>query len=513
MKVTIKTNDNVFEVEAGKGARIDDLVLSTGILLDRPCNGKGKCGKCIIKLKGAVSDIKDDEEKALGTSLINGGFRLACQTRVAGDCQIEIDTNAVFTDKTFDTGADLSKVDSDFGLAIDLGTTTAAVFLVGLDDGKVYSGNAELNRQASWGAEVMNRLMSYTDDQEALTGAAWESIVSASSDLIKDKSVCGRVKKAVLVGNSVMHHLCLGLSGESLKYSPFEPESKKPEVISPGPLKKIFPNLEDIYCPPLIGGFVGSDALACLVYFGMGRESETALILDLGTNGEIMLISDGKIFAASTAAGPAFEGVNISCGMRALPGAVTRTIWDADKLSFSTIGGLEPKGLTGSGLISSVKALVNAGAIESSGRIPQSCPGNIQLETVDEIKRIILNDKIYLTQTDIRELQKAKGAVRAAADILLERAGKSANQLDRVVLTGSFGGKLEPKDVLELGVLPECHPGIIHSIPNGAGFGASMMLKEENWQIACEMALMVKHVELNLDPQFMDRYVLSMALE
>ncbi len=298
-----------------------------------------------------------------------------------------------------------------------------------------------------------------------------------------------------------------------MKCSPFEPDKKDPATVSPGPLKKLFPNLEGVWCPPLLGGFVGSDALACLVYFGTDRENETALILDLGTNGEIMLISDGDIFAASAAAGPAFEGVNISCGMRALPGAVTSTSWDGENLSFSTIGDLAPKGLTGSGLISSVKTLVDVGVIESSGRISQSSPDNIKIETVDEIRRIVFSEELYLTQTDIRELQKAKGAVRAACDILLERAGKSAKDLDRVVLTGSFGGKLDPKDVLGLGVLPECPSGLIHSIPNGAGFGAAMMLSEDVWKTACETAAKVRHIELNLDPKFMDRYVSSMALE
>jgi len=513
MKIKIKTLDGFFEADAEAGTRLDDLVLSSGILLDRPCGGKGSCGKCRVKVSGEVSGFTECELKHLSPEDRDAGRRLACQARAQGDVEIEIEAGAVFTDKTFSIGADLSEVAGPLGLAFDLGTTTVAAFLVGLESGKVYAGNATLNEQAAFGAEVMSRLSVAEKDPGSLADSIWNSALVAASGLGLSGEVRSRVTRAVAVGNSAMHHLALGLSISSLLRSPFEPETKAPMEAPLHPLSSLFPELTQIYFAPLIGGFVGSDALSCLAYFGLGREGEAALAIDLGTNGEILLAAGNRVLAASTAAGPAFEGVNISCGMRAIPGAVTEVKWDAaNGFDLRTIGGEAPRGLSGSGLLSAVRLLRDLDVIETSGRITDSVSAiGVEVRKDDDTKKIILAPGVFISQHDVRELQKAKGAVRAAVEILLERCGVSASDLSRVILTGSFGGRLDPADVLGLGVIPKVKKSRIYSIPNGAGMGAAMMLDDDLFKEAVELAARVEHVELNLDRDFMDRYITSMA--
>jgi uncharacterized 2Fe-2S/4Fe-4S cluster protein (DUF4445 family) len=514
MRIKIKTQSSEHIIEAEPGAKLDLLILSTGILLDRPCGGRGKCGKCRAEVRGEVSELTETEKKALTRADREAGLRLACQTHVTGDAEAMIESAAVFTDKTFTIGADLDMVPGPFGLALDLGTTTVAAFLAGLEDARVYAGNATLNQQARYGAEVMSRLMAGGDDAAALKGSAWSSLVEAASGLGLSAGARSRVEKAVVVGNSAMSHLALGLPVDTLIRSPFEPFSTAAEKAAPGPLSELFPGLSEIKFAPLIQGFVGSDALACLVYFGLFRDHENALALDLGTNGEVLLAAGGRILAASTAAGPAFEGVNISCGMRAAPGAITSMRWDAGcGPVFDTIADEPPRGLAGSGLLSAVRVLRDLGAIDPSGRIsgPDKAQG-LEIETADEIKRIIVSKNVWIGQPDVRELQKAKGAVRAAVEILLETAGLDADGLSRVILTGSFGGRLDPEDVVALGVMPAVPVSRMRSIPNGAGMGAAMMLDDDIFNEACSLAKRVEHVELNLDPSFMDRYVANMVL-
>ena len=513
--IRIKTRDGVEERQAEAGARLDDLILSAGIVLDRPCGGRGTCGKCRVQASGGLTPPTAAEKKLLADGL-RAGWRLACQARLAGDAQVEVGAEVIFFDKTFFT-AGVEREPGPLGLAVDLGTTTVAALAAGFESGRVYSGNAVLNRQAAHGAEVMSRLLYAERAPDELRRLAWESVREAASGLPLGAAERSRVTRAVVVGNSAMHHLALGRPVATLLRSPFMPGDTGLAEAPLAELTGLFPALERLVFAPLIGGFVGADALACLLYFGLSGEGEPALALDLGTNGEIMLSAGGRVWVASAAAGPAFEGVNISCGMRAVPGAVTRVAWAGEsrpggrshKWELTTVGGAEPAGLAGSGLLSAARALREIGGIDASGRIDEGAPG---FERAAGGKQVRLHPRVVLTQNDVRELQKAKGAVRAGVESLIERAGIGPDALARVILTGSFGGRLDPADMLALGVLPELPPARLYSIPNGAGLGAALMLRDEELRRAEELAARAEHVELNLAPGFMDTYVARMAL-
>jgi uncharacterized 2Fe-2S/4Fe-4S cluster protein (DUF4445 family) len=515
MKAAIVTGAGVIEREVEAGARLDDAILAAGVLLDRPCGGRGACGKCRVEASGALSPATEPELRALGPAALAAGFRLACQARVLGPVQARPPAGAISTAKTFTTGIDLDTIPGPLGLALDLGTTTVAAFIVSLADGRVHAGRAVLNRQASFGAEVMSRLLAEERANGTLSGPAWASVKEAASGLALSPAARARVVKAVVVGNSAMDHLARGVPVATLLRSPFTPHRTDGGPAPIGTLTELFPALAGVEFPPLIGGFVGSDALACLTYFGLGRDGESALALDLGTNGEVLLAHGGEVWAASTAAGPAFEGVNIACGMRAEAGAITALTPGPDGgLRFDTIGNERPRGLAGSGLLSAVRRLVELGLIDASGRLDEGVAGGgLTVERAGTDKRVRLTGEVYLGQADVRELQKAKAAVRAAVEVLLDRAGTGAEGLERVILTGSFGGRLDPADALALGVIPPVAPGRLYALANGAGLGAAMLLDPELMASARVAARRVRHVELNLDPGFIDRYVSYMALQ
>jgi uncharacterized 2Fe-2S/4Fe-4S cluster protein (DUF4445 family) len=319
-----------------------------------------------------------------------------------------------------------------------------------------------------------------------------------------------------VVGNVAMHHLLAKLPVNTLAAKPFQPIDRSSMRDASALMGGIFPPGAQVMLPPLIGGFVGSDALACLAYFRYDRPSGPMLAIDLGTNGEV-LVTDGKdILTASTAAGPAFEGVFISCGTRAVDGAITDVKIDHESFQFKTIADQPPVGVTGSGLLSLVHELRKAGVVAASGRISQHPPimaerlgldrhGARQIQLVDD-------SRIALSQWDIRELQKAKGAIRAAVDTLLAHLHLKPRDLERVILTGSFGGQIDIDSAIDLGMIPPVEPGRVETIANGAGLGAAMFLTDEGFALGEELARHAGQVDLDQDANFTQLYIASMAL-
>jgi len=268
----------------------------------------------------------------------------------------------------------------------------------------------------------------------------------------------------------------------------------------------IFPDVVKVSLPPMIGGFVGSDALACLAYFKFDDPPGPIAAIDLGTNGEVMVTNGDRILTASTAAGPAFEGVNISCGTRAIDGAIVDVSIEDDELILKSIADEEPIGLTGSGLLSAVHQLHHAGVIDDTGRIQQNPTRFANLISDDENnhRSIKLTPKgnLRLTQTDVRELQKAKGAIRAAIDVLMNQLDLTPRDLQKIILTGSFGGQVDIDAILDIGMIPPVSKEIVETAANGAGFGAAMFLTDEGFAKGEELAAHAKQIDLDLDANF-----------
>ncbi|HQZ52653.1 MAG TPA: ASKHA domain-containing protein [Thermoflexales bacterium] len=506
--LTVISGNTTRTVSVAAGALLGGAIAQSGLPLEQPCAGRGTCGKCRVLVEAGIAAPGEVERQHLTPEELALNNRLACCARVATDAVVVLAPLAVNSAKAFHASdAYKTQPNAPLGMAIDLGSTTVAAFLTLLDTGEVCAGAASLNQQGVYGADVISRLAAAqgcAQDQHRLRRLAVASINQAVQALELPRAALRRIQRVCVVGNPAMHHLLLGLPIESLATLPFEPHSREAISSAPHILEGIFPAEARISLPPLIGGFVGSDALACLACFDFDKAILPTLAIDLGTNGEVMLTDGQRIITTSTAAGPAFEGVNISCGSRAVEGAVTRVALSGRTFLLETIGGGEAIGLAGTGLLSAVRTLREAGAIEASGRLRHEHP-------LVQNRRVQLSDRIALTQWDVRDLQKAKGAIRAATDILLETLSLSTGDLDRVILTGSFGGQVDPHDALKLGMLPPVSPTIVESSANGAGLGAALFLSDAGFARAEALAHRAEHINLDASQDFMTRFSASLA--
>lgn len=512
-KLTITYSDETRTVECDPDQVIGEAIARTDLPLEQPCAGRGTCGKCKVLAAGALADFDAIEDKFLLPAERAANVRLACRARIAGDASVTLAPVVVYSNKIFARSNEFRTNSDPLGIAVDLGSTTVAAFLVSLRTGFVYAGGAALNQQTIFGADVIARLAAAEAEGMKLSALAQASIYQAIQALKLSKRVLSRIERATIVGNTAMHHLLMRYPTHTLCVLPFQPYDRASITDAGEFFGTLFPAHTRVSLPPLIGGFVGSDTTACLAYFGYDRATTPMLAIDLGTNGEVMVTNGRDILVASTAAGPAFEGVNISCGTRAVDGAIVDARAEGGHLQVTTIGKREPVGLTGSGLLSLAFALKQAGVLDPSGRLLEDHGAIPVEEGPDEIMRVKINDRVALSQLDVRELQKAKAAIRVAADLLMERVGVAPGDLERVILTGSFGGQLNVDAAVNLGLVPPVARERIELIANGAGLGAAMFLNEDGFRRGEELARCAKHVELDLDPDFNERFVDSMGLE
>ena len=519
-KITVTYGEKAETVEAPAGSIIGDAIAATGLPLEQPCAGRGTCGKCKILVESGVAPPDEIEFENLTPGEMAVNNRLACRARIEGDAKVTLAPIVVYSNKIFQLSNRYKREkEVPLGLAVDLGSTTVAAYLTMLDNGEVAGGGAGLNQQNIYGADVISRLAAATDNPvnaERLHKLALASINQAVDSLKLSPKVRDRIERVTIVGNVAMHHLLARLPLDTLAVIPFQPYHREAILDATPLMGGIFPPEARVSLPPMIGGFVGSDALACLAYFGFDKPAGPMAAIDLGTNGEVMVTDGRRIVTASTAAGPAFEGVNISCGTRAVDGAITGVQVEGDGLAFDTIADEAPVGLTGSGLLSIVHELRQAGVIESSGRILGQPPmfGDRLAEDAHStrILRLTPDGSLSLSQWDVRELQKAKGAIRAAIDVLIAQLGLKPADLERVILTGSFGGQIDIDAVLALGMIPPVRREVVETTANGAGLGAAMFLSDEGFALGQELAVRAEQIDLDQDPDFNLRYVSSMEL-
>lgn len=404
-------------------------------------------------------------------------------------------------------------------IAVDIGTTTIAAALIDRETRERRAFTGRRNPQESFGADVVTRLQAACESEHALTA------LRESLNLTLEEMTCELLETAdaswhdvaelALAGNPAMEHFLLGLPVTSLAYPPFRPlftEGRRLRTGSLGWQRDLA-----AYLFPLPGGFVGGDLVAFL--FGALPKGTPppspltpyTLYLDLGTNGELALVSDEKIYATSAAAGPAFEGGNLACGMPALPGAIERVELTGGRLLLTTIDGDAPRGICGSGVIDTVAGLLREGIIDATGRLLQADEINSNLgtrvTTIDGIPCFVLyrdaSRTIYLSQEDIRQVQLAKAAIRAGMETLLQRARITGESLTEVVLTGSFGAVIPPEGLKNVGIFPENMVKIASFIREGAlaGIERSVCVRD-NFSAVDDLARRIRVVPLSGTPAF-----------
>jgi uncharacterized 2Fe-2S/4Fe-4S cluster protein (DUF4445 family) len=518
--VTAIYGEAVKTIEAQHGTLLGDIIIATGLPLEQPCAGRGTCGKCKVLVEEGSSYPDEIEIKNLSEGELALGNRLACRARVEDDIKVILSPIVVYSNKAFRTSNRYRQErDVPLGLAIDLGTTTVAAFLTMLDNGEVCLGAASLNQQTVFGADVISRMDNAREavNAERIHKLAVSSINQSVDALKLSKRIRERIQKVTIVGNVAMHHLLTQKSVEKLRVYPFQPQDAGSIRDGRAVMEGIFPDSVEVLFPPLIGGFVGSDALACLAYFGFDDPPGPIAAIDLGTNGEVMVTDGNRILTASTAAGPAFEGVQISCGSRAIDGAVVAVQVENGRVSLETIGDEQPVGLTGSGLLSAVHEFLKVDLIGKNGRINVNPPTQYSHfigKGEDGVRYIQLTPDgvLRLTQWDIRELQKAKGAILAAINILMMELGLEPADLEKVYLTGSFGGQVDIDAVIGIGMIPAVRRDVVETVANGAGFGAAMFLSEEGFELGEKLAAEAEQLDLDANLDFQEQFVNALRL-
>ncbi|MGI5837691.1 MAG: ASKHA domain-containing protein, partial [Chloroflexota bacterium] len=416
-----------------------------------------------------------------------------------------------------------------FGIAIDLGTTSVVVMLVELGTGRVLGTESLLNGQATYGSDVISRITYATTEPDGLVTlqravvATINSAVSALSDKVGVNP--NQIYEAVIVGNSCMNHLLLGVDPRSLAQAPYQPVLSDPVSIRPVEIGIAIHPEGAVYTLPNIAGFVGSDTVAVILATRMHRSDGIRLAIDLGTNGEIVLGNRDRLLACSTAAGPAFEGARISCGMRATEGAIERVWIEGDDVKLKVIGDKPAIGLCGSGLLDAVAQMRHVGLISESGRLEA-------LNRQDSDQHRVLSDRIVpvgdtqgfllarngqrqvtLTQRDVRELQLAKGAIRAGTSILLKEFGIEENDIEEILLAGAFGSFINPASARSIGLIPQIPIQKITAIGNAAAQGSLMaLLSTDMRNEASDISQRVHYIELSARPDFMEQFMDDLQL-
>lgn len=394
-----------------------------------------------------------------------------------------------------------------YGIAVDIGTAIISALLVDLTNGSVISEGALLNPQVIYGTDIISRIdhASKPGGLLDLQKTTIEGVDLIIRQLLKRSGVdIKNIYEAVFVGNPCMHHLFLGIPPDSLARAPFKPVFRDPLYISSNDI--LLESLSDTRCYvfPNIGGFVGGDTVGAILVSGMLRSQKNILLIDIGTNGEIVLGSRGRALSVSCAAGPAFEGVNISCGMPATVGAIEHINVKGENLLMSVIDGGEPWGICGSGIIDAHAQLLRLGIIERNGRLKKT---EKTIITKDGIA-FPLTKNIYLSQKDIRQFQLAKAAIRAGIEILKKQMEIDYGEIERVLIAGSFGNSLRRESLVEIGLLPEDLSKKTNFIGNAALEGARLaLLSEVKRKEAETIPDKVKYIELMSREDFQQGFV------
>jgi uncharacterized 2Fe-2S/4Fe-4S cluster protein (DUF4445 family) len=492
-KVAISLQPLGKTISVNPGTPLIDVLHEFGV--EFPCGGKGICGSCKVKLLQGELEIDPVQQQKLNRLKLGNEWRLACFCKAKSDITLEISQfeNIILADSsTFDF-----QPQKGFGIAVDLGTTTIVAQLVNLENGHVLDSVSDVNPQVKYGGDLISRIQSCLDgDFEELQNQIRAKIGEMIQSMLVKHPI--DISKVAVVGNTVMHHIFSGLPVNSLSFYPFHSPNLGTQKFSPSELKWELPEKTNIQFYPSIGSFVGSDILAGIAATKMTERDEFSVLIDLGTNGEIVVGNHDKIICASTAAGPAFEGAKISQGMRATTGAISSVDFDNGQLKTHVIGNATAKGICGSGLIDIMAILLYREEIGMFGEINSGD---------DKVK---ITGQVSITQQDIREFQLAKAAIAAGIQILLKQLGITYTDIEHIFIAGGFGNFLNIENVIRTGLI-ECEAEKIVKLGNTALIGAKMFLFKDDKFIHKILGKTI-HVNLEGDPDFQDIYIEKMML-
>ena len=565
------------------------LLRRNGTLLESPCNGKGLCGKCKVRiLSGPVSALAESERRLLSSEELAEGIRLACATVPLGPVTLDplellgsrptavlgggnlpsFDFSPEITTKTvvpvfpslnsvgtlcdtWNGGPDASCVvplhlirklpglsgrpsmtavyrqgrlvdlrDDSYalGVAVDIGTTTVAVSLFDLRTGGKLGEDGFVNPQKAFGLDVLSRIhydSEHPGGVKDLQAAIVHRLEACIQTLISNADCpADSLYEISVAGNTTMLHCLLGVPLASLGRAPYSSVFVQPMAVSARELGFSFSPSALVYCLPSVSTYIGGDIVAGVLAARLDAAEDTVLFIDIGTNGEIVLRRGGRMYACSCAAGPALEGMNISCGMRAEPGAIDHVSLQNGQAAFTVIGDQAPRGICGSGLLEAVSQAVEQGIIGKNGRISLDSP---LAETDIQGKRRIVLDRnrgIFLTQSDIRQVQLCKGAILSGILTLLQQLSISPEEINRVLVAGQFGRHLAPESLIGSGIIPASLLRRISYIGNSSMIGAQLcLLSGEERLRARKLAGEISYIELSVARGYEKRFTQSLQFQ
>jgi uncharacterized 2Fe-2S/4Fe-4S cluster protein (DUF4445 family) len=519
-KYTINLLPHGRQIDARAERSLMEALMDQSIFLRSDCGGKGSCGKCRVKI---ASDNGETE------------FKEACQVFVSEDIFVEIPESSMLSSHIITKAtASLPSAFKDrfkdveggdrYGIATDLGTTTIAVYLCNTANGQVVSSLAIKNPQALYGDDVMSRIGAVGQDAknlERLQRLVVRAIEWGIQELI---SSCGlkeeMASQMVTVGNPAMIHIFAGVDPASIGVSPYQPAFYESRNIQSDDLGFTLKNFS-IQILPQVSGFIGGDILSAAIAVDLENQPEGTLLVDLGTNGELMLKGKNGFFATSCATGPAFEGATLSCGMQAIPGAINRVkIEDLQNLpeysliNPSTSSRTKPSGVCGTGVISAVAQFLKKNIIAPGGLFNKTDKlPSLQRDTPGKVHYILASKEdssdgkaVFISQKDIRSVQLGKSALITGIEFLLKEAG--FDRPEKIIIAGAFGTFLDKGDMMTLGMIPAMDPARVEVAGNSAGAGAIMVLCANSYlEKAIELADKIKIVDLACNRDFQEVFV------
>ncbi len=493
--ITFLPDHRTIEIE--EGATLLEAQRRAGYQPDAPCGGKGKCGKCIVEI---IDGPHPGKEKSC-TFYIKSDLTIRLPQK-ATENQILSEGSSRKVETAPSLPDALNGASQVYLAAVDLGTTTIAAYLLDAQNGHTAAVSSCLNPQSPYGADVINRCeYALKGGGDALADCVRQSIDRLIREMSQEINISPeQIAGISLVGNSCMQHLFLHWPVNSLTAAPYLPYSKDAVCTLASEYAIHIHPQGKIWILPVIESFVGADTLACIMATGLEERKKLTLMIDIGTNGELVLAKDGRLLTCSTAAGPALEGAKISCGMRGGAGAIDHVTLDEDRnLVYSVIGGGEPKGICGSGLLDLTASLLELGIIDESGFMEEDYK---------------ITGTLSLTKQDIREIQLAKAAIAAGIRIMCQHWNVSLSDIEEVLVAGAFGNYMNPASACSIGLLPMELSDKVLPIGNAAGEGAKLaILNQQEFLRSHKLASGTEFLELANRPEFQDTFVDELSFE
>ncbi|MBP1555644.1 MAG: DUF4445 domain-containing protein [Oscillospiraceae bacterium] len=544
--LTFKVENQPLDIkcQAEAGENVLRAAQRAGIEIDAPCAGNGTCGKCRVRLVSGALEMPQNPR--LSYVDYEEMWRLACQSKVIGDAVVwvpatasafkediatadlstpeELERYEKATDTIFSSGLSRTQFEDGCGVAVDIGTTTVTAALLNLKTGKVLSKASRGNGQIRYGADVINRIIQQMKPggKERLQKAVREeTLIPIMEAMFRESGkTASDISRIVIAGNTTMEHLFIGADGDSIRLEPYVPEFL--ELTGVDAEKAGLPARKDspVIFAPNVGSYVGGDITAGVLDTMMWDSDLMTLFIDLGTNGELVLGNSEYILCCACSAGPAFEGGDISCGMRATTGAIDSVHIDKETLEpeYTLIAGSKPIGICGSGLIDIISELFRTGAVNSKGKFVREARrvrydeygGRYVVAFADESGT---GKDIELNEGDLDNFIRAKAAIFSAVRTMLETLAMTPEDIDRVIIAGGIGSGIDIENAISIGMLPMLPIEKYSYIGNSSLTGAcAMLLSDEATDKVFEIGRNMTYIELSTEPGYMDEFLAACFL-